>query len=144
MSLLDAGVQAGRLSAGGREVFRHFALASLDGTLPPEPHRLAALDALLDRIDPLIGSLPTHAQRELAQLLSLVNTVPGRRLLVGLQTPWQDASIEQIQAALQSMRTSPSLLRQQAYHALHDITGAAYFSDRSTWAVLGYPGPLQL
>ena len=32
-------------------------------------------------------------------------------------------------------------LKQQAYQALHDIVGAAYFSDPGTWALLGYPGP---
>ncbi|WP_427915642.1 hypothetical protein ACPWT1_06325 [Ramlibacter sp. MMS24-I3-19] len=42
------------------------------------------------------------------------------------------------------MRTSTLSLRVQAYQALHDISGAAYFSDRSTWAVLGYPGPVQV
>jgi len=27
---------------------------------------------------------------------------------------------------------------------LHDITGAAYFSDASTWSQLGYPGPVRI
>ena len=69
-------------------------------------------------------------------------TGAGRRLLASLDVPWPKADLSRIQAALQSMRTSPLALKQQAYHALHDITGAAYFSDPSTWAVLGYPGPV--
>ena len=39
------------------------------------------------------------------------------------------------------MRESSLALRQQAFHALRDITNASYFADRSTWAAIGYPGP---
>jgi hypothetical protein len=31
-------------------------------------------------------------------------------------------------------------LRQQVFHALRDLTNAAYFADASTWAAIGYPG----
>ncbi|MEO8653744.1 MAG: hypothetical protein ABI409_06430 [Ramlibacter sp.] len=41
-------------------------------------------------------------------------------------------------------RTSGLDLRRQAYQALHDIVGSAYFSDPGTWSFLGYPGPLKL
>ena len=39
------------------------------------------------------------------------------------------------------MRTSRIGLRQQAYHALRDLTNAAYFADPQTWPLMGYPGP---
>ena len=42
------------------------------------------------------------------------------------------------------MRVSSISLRQQAYQALHDIVGGAYFSDAQTWGLLGYPGPLKI
>jgi len=42
------------------------------------------------------------------------------------------------------MRVSGTTLRRQAYHALRDLTQAAYFSDPGTWAALGYPGPRPL
>ena len=42
------------------------------------------------------------------------------------------------------MRLSTISLRQQAYQALHDIVGSAYFSDAGTWSMLGYPGPLKI
>ena len=53
-----------------------------------------------------------------------------------------DASVAEIQSALQSMRVSTLSLRRQAYQALHDIVGAAYFSDPGTWSLLRYPGPV--
>jgi hypothetical protein len=42
------------------------------------------------------------------------------------------------------MRGSGIALRQQAFLALREIVNAAYFSEPSTWAVLGYPGPLAI
>ena len=32
-------------------------------------------------------------------------------------------------------------LRQQAYHALRDLTNAAHYADPQIWALMGYPGP---
>jgi hypothetical protein len=143
VALFEPGVRSGRLSTSGRLVFGNLARAFLDGVLPTETSELqAALAAFLVRVDTLVEHLPAHAQQELSQLLALLATPVGRRGLAGLQVDWAQASIPQMQAALQSMRTSPLSLRRQAYLALHDITGAAYFSDRSTWAVLGYPGPV--
>jgi len=96
------------------------------------------------RIDALVQALPPHAQAELSQLLGLLGTGVGRRTLAGLAPDWRSASVAEVQQALQSMRTSRLALRLQSYQALHDIVGAAYFSDASTWPTLGYPGPLTI
>ena len=144
-ALVEPGWRDGKLTAAGRRVFLHVGRAFLQGSLPEQPQaRAQALEGLLRRIDDLVAGLPRHAQQELSQLLALLATGAGRRGLAGLDTDWAAASEGQIQQALQSMRTSSLALRQQAYHALHDITGSAYFSDSSTWAFLGYPGPAPL
>lgn len=141
-ALMQAGLNEGSLSASGREVFRAVGRAVLDASLPAEgPARQAALDGLLHRVDQLTLALPPHAQNELSQLLSLLASTPGRRLLAGLGETWPTATDVEIQQALQGMRMSGLALRQQAYAALHEITAAAYFSDASTWRQLGYPGP---
>ncbi|MET0310442.1 MAG: hypothetical protein ABW051_00180 [Burkholderiaceae bacterium] len=147
-ALLQPGVESGRLGAAGRDVFTGVGRALLDGTLPADVPATAgarqiALAGLLDRIDVLVAGLPMHAQAELSQLLSLLATGAGRRALAGLSTAWGEASIAEIQAALQGMRVSSAAIRQQAYHALHDIVGGAYFSDAGTWGMLGYPGPMK-
>jgi hypothetical protein len=143
IALVQPGLQGGRLTVAGRRVMGHVARAVLDGTLPAAPAlNRAALAGLLVRIDALVAGLPAHAQQELSQLLALLDTAAGRRWLAGLDAAWDTASVPAIQRALQDMRTSTSTLRQQAYHALHDICGGAYFADRSTWAALGYPGPV--
>jgi hypothetical protein len=139
------GLVRGRLTATGREIFRAVGISVLDKTLPEQlAAKEVAMTALLDRVDVLIGQLPPHAQGELSQLLSILGTSAGRLGLAGLNTPWASASMADVQAALQNMRLSGLALRQQAYAALHDITGAAYFSAPDTWHQLGYPGPLAI
>jgi hypothetical protein len=142
VALLQPGLRESRLSASGREVFTAVSRGLLDGSLPLAETELAtALEGLLGRIDAVVAALPPHAQSELSQLLALLATGAGRRVLAGLDRPWAEADVAQIQQALQSMRLSSVGLRQQAYQALHDIVGGAYFSDRQTWSLLGYPGP---
>jgi hypothetical protein len=145
VALLQPGLQQGRLTTGAQKVFTSVARAILDGTLPKEPaERQAALAGLLERIDALVQALPPHAQAELSQLLGLLGPGVGRRTLAGLAPDWRSARVIEVQQALQSMRTSRLALRLQSYQALHDIVGAAYFSDASTWPTLGYPGPLKI
>lgn len=145
LSLLEPGLHEARLAPAGRLVFTHVGRAMLDGSLPAGiAERDAALQGLLTRVDTLVTGLPPHAQAELSQLLALLASSAGRRAVAGLTPSWDAASIDEIQAALQSMRTATLSLRQQAYHALHDITSSAYFSDASTWPLLGYPGPTQI
>lgn len=144
-ALLQPGLQQGRLSPGAQDVFSSVARAILDGTLPQEPVAAqAALAGLLQRIDALVQALPPHAQSELSQLLGILGIGVGRRTLAALAPDWRSASVAEVQQALQSMRTSRLALRLQSYQALHDIVGAAYFSDASTWPALGYPGPLKI
>ena len=134
-----------RLSPSARSVMQAVGAAILEGSLPAQPAaRAQALGGLLDRLDDLVAGLPPHAQGELSQLLALLGAAPGRRWLAGVGAPWPEASVTEVQAGLQGMRTSRLTLRRQAYQALHDLVGGAYFADPATWAQLGYPGPRSL
>ncbi len=142
---LEPGWQKGGLSTTGRQVFAAVGKAVLDKILSMDNgEREMAVNGWLDRVNVLIDALPSHAQTELAQLLALLANPAGRRALAGLHLPWAEAGVADVQQALQAMRVSRLALRQQAYAALHDITAGAYFSDASSWAVLGYPGPLKI
>ncbi|MEO7547966.1 MAG: hypothetical protein ABIT82_06050 [Ramlibacter sp.] len=145
LALVEPGLREARLTPAGRAVFSGVGRAMLDGSLPVDgTARQSALAGMLERVDVLVMGLPAHAQDELSQLLALLASGAGRRTLAGLSGDWSTASIPEIQEALQSMRVSGLSLRQQAYQALHDITGSAYFSDASTWGLLGYPGPMNI
>lgn len=143
--LQEGGLRHGRLGPSARSVVAAVGVALLDGTLPQDrAAKQVALDGLLGRTNALILALPPHTQSELSQLLALLANSTGRRLVAGLETGWEDASIDEIQQAMQGMRISRLALRQQTYHALHDIVGGAYFSDPGTWGKIGYPGPLKI
>lgn len=142
---LRPGVEAGALTPAGRSVFAAVARAVLDGALPAEPSQQAkAIAAHLQRLDTTIAALPRHARDELSQLLALLASPPGRLAFAGLATAWETADVPAVQASLTRMRDSSLSLRQQAYHALRDLTNAAYFADPAAWAVMQYPGPVAL
>lgn len=145
VALLRPGLTDGHLTLDGRRVFEAVARAVLDGSLPrQDAAHTQALMAHLTRLNEAIAAFPIATQQELAQLLALLVSPPGRIALAGLATPWERADVPQLQAALQGMRTSSLALRQQAYHALRDLTNAAYYADPTTWPLLGYPGPRAL
>ena len=145
IALIRPGLDGAKLSSGGRALFEAIARAVLDGSLPADPSLQAgALRAHLARVDDAIAAFPAATRAELSQLIALLASTPGRVAIAGLSTDWAQASVAQLQASVQSMRTSSLQLRQQVYHALRDLTNAAYFSDPTTWSQLGYPGPREL
>jgi hypothetical protein len=140
LALTRPGLRDGALTAAGRDVFAAVARGVLDGLLPAgDP--TAVLQSHLLRVDATIASFPPAMQAELGQLVTLLASPPGRLLLTGLQQDWPDASTAQLRSMLQALRVSSLPLRLQTFHALRDITNAAYFADADTWSVMGYPGP---
>lgn len=140
--LVQPGLVQRRLTDAGRALFIGVGRAILQGTLPPDPaEQRQALEGMADRVDILAQNLPPHVVDELSQLVGLLGSSAGRVALAGLSTGWLEATPEQVSAALNDMRYSRLALRQQAYQALHEIVGGAYFSEETTWAVVGYPGP---
>jgi|CXWL01.1.fsa_nt_gi hypothetical protein len=145
IALLHPGLANGRLSEGARALMHAVAGAVLEGALPPAgTERDRAIEAHLQRLEAAIAAFPPVTQGELSQLLALLASTPGRLALAGLSTPWPQAGVAQVQASLQGMRLSGLALKQQAYHALRDLTNAAYFSDPSAWLRMGYPGPTDI
>lgn len=142
-ALWQPGLQDGALTSAGRAVFRATARAVLDGSLPAAPAACdAALSAHLTRLDSMLHGFPLALQDEVSRFVSVLALPPGRRWLAGLRRDWPQASVDELQAALQAMRLSSVELRQQTYHALRDLTNAAFYADAATWPLMGYPGPL--
>lgn len=141
IALLAPGRRDGKLTDAGRAMFAAVAKAVLGDLLASEPGALAqAIDAHLLRVQDTIAGMPPAVQAEIDELVTIVASAPGRLALVGLGSGWQTASVADVTAALQSMRSSSLALRQQAFHALRDLTNGSYFAAPSTWAAIGYPG----
>jgi hypothetical protein len=135
----------GRLTPVGRIVMGAVARTVLNGLLPAEEAaRRREVDRHLVRLDRTIAAFPLPVQDELALLLSLLAHPAGRWGLAGLVAPWEAAAPDELGAALERMRRSALELRQQAYHALRDLTNAAYFAEEANWPAIGYPGPKRL
>ncbi len=94
-----------------------------------------------DGVRQAIDALSPAAQRDLAELFTLLNLGPARGLLTGVWVAWPDATPEQIEAFMERWRHSRLALFQAGYHALHDLILAAWYADPSAWASIGYPGP---
>lgn len=136
-----SGLNDGRLSVAGREVFAAVARVVLADLLPADAAaRAAAIDAHLDRVDATIAGLSPPLQSEIAELVTLLATPPGRLALTGLTSDWADAGDAELQRTMQNLRTSSLQVRQQVFHALRNLTNGAWFADPSTWAAIGYPG----
>jgi hypothetical protein len=146
IALLQPGLQQGTLTPRSRLILSRVADSIVADAWPDEATlpRAVAMNALLLRIDMQIAGTPDQVQAELSQLLTIMDSLAGRRALVGIGSTWETVEAAELTAALQSMRLSRISLRQQAYQGLHDLVYAAYFSGKETWQVLGYPGPVDL
>lgn len=134
---------AGQLQPDAQVMLQQIAEAILGPALPAEPvAHAAALQQYLGRLQATIAGMPPAMQAEVDQLLTLLLSPPGRQWLLGLSSAWPQAGAAELQDALQSLRQSRLALRQQVFHALRDLTNAAYFAAPATWELLGYPGPV--
>ena len=107
----------------------------------PTTARTEALEAAVARVQGAIDGLPLRTQKEIADLFALLTLGPARRLLTGVPHDWPQAAPEDVAAFLQSWRHHRFALLQSAYLALHDLIIGAWYTDASTWASIGYPGP---
>jgi hypothetical protein len=143
LALLQPGWRDGRLADAAREAFAATARAVLDGLLPEDPGPLdVALAAQVDRLELTIAGFPPPLQAEVAELATLLAHAPSRLALTGLGRSWANVPTAQLQDMLAALRHSRVALRQQVYHALRDLTNAAWFAEPANWAAVGYPGPL--
>ncbi|MFZ5521559.1 MAG: hypothetical protein ACOZD0_10195 [Pseudomonadota bacterium] len=138
------GLSDGQLTESGRDTLRGIARGVLDGVLPQGPAREAALDAHVERMATMLNNAPPMLRQEISLLLGALGNTAGRLALAQMSTPWSDATVPQIQAALQTMRTHPLDTTKMAYGAVRDLTCISYFSAPDSWAVAGYPGPVQI
>jgi hypothetical protein len=137
-----AGWRDGSLSPQARHVMRAVTLCVLEGALSQdEAVRRAQLEAQMAAIERTLSGFAPHARHEVSLLLGLLSTAAGRVGIAGMWPDWPQAPTSAVSEALQSMRVSALSLRQQAYHALRDLTNAAWFAQPEHWAAIGYPGP---
>lgn len=130
------------ISSDGQDILRAIVPVMLSGALPQDPPaRAAAIAQTLVALDSAVAGLPTAAQAELAQLFDLLSLPPVRLAVVRIDSPWAQASPDQVRACLDRFRGSSVQLLRAAYDALHQLTFAAWYGNPQAWGAIGYPGP---
>ena len=141
----NRGLEASRLTTEGRQVFEAVARAVLGKMLPTEPAaRQAALDRYLTSLEGLINTMPSAKRDQISLLVGVLANAPTRYMVTGMWTSWQNASDEQVSEALQRIAQADNLVQNTAYAALRGLTCMAFFSSPDHWAMVAYPGPVQL
>ncbi|TDM06721.1 MAG: hypothetical protein C4K60_19715 [Ideonella sp. MAG2] len=131
------------LGAQAQTLLARLADAILDGMLPTELQaRQAEIVRVVATAEASLQALPPHIQKETQDLLVMLGVAPTRALLIGQWTGWAQASREQVNETLQALRTSSVGLRRAVYMGLRDLVASCYYASPTTWAQIGYPGPL--
>ena len=119
--------------------------AILAGVLPAAGEaRSRAIAQTVDGVGVAIAGLSAPAQKELAELFTLLGFAPARVLLARLWPAWEAATPADIAAFLEGWRESRFALLRSAYAGLHDLVLGAWYGTPDTWERIGYPGPPEM
>jgi hypothetical protein len=129
-------------TSGPKAMWLAVARAVLKDALPAGRAGESALESHWGRLEGTLAGLAPATRAELDELTQLLASPLGRWALLGLTQPWEHAGEAEVSAGLEGLRRSRLKTKQQIFRALRDLTNAAYFSDESSWGVMGYPGPL--
>lgn len=128
------------LDDGAKTILASIIPAMLKGAINPGSQDL---QRAIQSVQDAIAGLPLASQKELQDLFALLALGPSRRFLAGIPDDWPQAKQEDVTSFLQNWRMSRFSLLQSAYHGLHDLILGSWYADESTWAGIGYPGPLK-
>jgi hypothetical protein len=113
----------------------------LAGILPADPGAGArAAEAALRTSDRYFSALSPAVQAEARQALDLLNLAPVR-WLGGVWSPWEAATVGQINGFLERLRTSRFTTARQLYLLLAGVATVGWYGQPASWPGIGYPGP---
>ena len=128
------------LDAQGHAALTAICGAMIGSAMPPAPD---ASERAVEHTLEAIAGLPLATQKEVQDLFALLTMGVTRHLLTGVPDDWAQAKRGDVAAFLQSWRVHRLSLLQSGYHALHDLILGGWYADESTWADIGYPGPMK-
>ena len=131
------------LGAGEQQMLAGIADAVLDGALPDQPPaRTEWLTRIVQNIDSSLSCLPLELQQDTQKLLAMLTFAPTRLLVTGEWSGWPSASRDVVAGRLKALSESPNDTRRIVYRVLRDLAVAGFYSDRRSWSLIGYPGPV--
>ncbi len=130
------------LRTSDRVFFTAIAPVMLKGSLPQNPQaRAEGIQVMLRNIDQGIWLQGPHNQKQLTDLLNLLNFAPARYATTGVWDRWEDANEADIEAFLNRWRDSSLGLFNLAFNGLNKLMCVTWFSQPMAWPAIGYPGP---
>lgn len=138
------GFDEARLTKDGKSVFRAMARGILGPMLPAGAEREPILDQYLAALEHLINTLPKAKRDQISLLAGALANAPTRYLAAGRWASWDDASDDEVRAALHRMQDADNMAQNVVYAATRALTCMAFFSIPDQWSRVGYPGPMAI
>lgn len=130
------------LDADRTRVIQALVPAVLADALPADAaQRQLAIGEVVAAFDRAVHGLSPAVQGEIGDLLGLLHFAPTRIALAGVSSPWEEASVDDVNAFLAKWRTSRFDLLRAGYQALTQLIQAAWYGNPRSWGAIGYPGP---
>lgn len=131
-----------QLRAGDLELFRALIPALVGSTLPVEPAaREAVIAEMLVRIDGAVALLQPALRKATLDLFDFVQLAPVHGLSGGFWGSWQNASVEDTTAVMQSWSESRVDILRASFEALRGLVIGTWYGMPQSWGAVGYPGP---
>lgn len=139
------GIDGTRLTESGHELYRAIARGVLGPMLPDEPAaREASLARYITHLERFINTMPSAKRDQISALTGLLANTPTRYMVTGMWTSWADATDDQVREALDRIRQADNLVQNTAYAGVRALTCMSFFTDPEHWAMVAYPGPVQI
>jgi hypothetical protein len=112
--------------------------------LPTGSAREVALDKYIVALENLLNTLPKAKRDQIALLAGALANAPTRYLAAGRWSSWDEASDDEVLAALQRMQQADNMGQNLVFAATRALTTLTFFSIPDHWSMTGYPGPMAL
>lgn len=113
----------------------------LEGELPTGADRAAAINETVKTLDGFLTGTSVAGQKQLLQLFDLMHMPATRYTVVGLSSPWGEASAADIAQFLAHWRNSRFETLRAGYTGLTQALNMMWYMQPRSWAALGYEPP---
>lgn len=134
--------------ANGFRLFRESDLQVLRALFPVvmagrlKPDDKVATEKVLHVMDDFLYGTSEAGHQQIHQLFDLLSMPLTRYTVVRLSSPWESASVEEIQGFLTRWSQSRFQLLRGAYIALTQMMAMSWYQQPETWVGIGYVPPV--